>query len=370
MSGRAAALLAPLAPRLGRLPLPGRLRRVLARPLIRAGRKDAALACLGTGRGNAWVLQMRAELALALGQGEAALAHFTAAVAAARSPQLLERLLRTAAQLHGRTPGHAEACAAIAARAAALRPILPAGRASLARLKVRLALATGGLSAAREGAAALVAAGRAGRYASVLRRVAGLDPPVPRPKVFVVGLSRTGTTTLTAALRQFGYLAAHWVNPATGQMLSPEDAALFDAMTDAPVADAVEELADRHPDARFLLTTRPVDSWTRSLLAHMRREHGLADAAALERFVASGAPLLHGGRWAEMYARLLVAPGGLAAAPAAHAARVRARFRHEPARLLEFDLWAGDGWPKLCGFLGLPVPAAPFPRENAAPPGR
>jgi hypothetical protein len=63
-------------------------------------------------------------------------------------------------------------------------------------------------------------------------------------------------------------------------------------------------------------------------------------------------------------------PGGLAEAPAAHAARVRARFRDEPGRLLEFDLWAGDGWPKLCAFLGLPVPATPFPRENAAPSGR
>lgn len=370
MSGGAARLLAPVATGLGRLPMPGRLRRMLARPLIRAGRRDAALACLGAGEADPWVRQMRAELTLAHGQGEAALADFDAAVAAARSPDLLERLLRTAAQLHGRSPRHAEACAAIAGRAATLRPILPGGRAALARLRVRLDLATGGPEAARAGAAALVAAGQAGRYAPILRRAAGLDPPLARPKVFVVGLSRTGTTTLTAALRRLGYLAAHWVNPATGQMLSAEDAALFDAMTDAPVADAVEDLADRYPDARFLLTLRPAESWTRSLLSHMRREHGLADAAAMEHLLRSGAPLLHGGRWAAVYARQLLVPGGLGAAPAAHSARVRARFRDEPGRLLEFDLWAGDGWEKLCGFLDLPVPAEPFPRENTAPSGR
>jgi hypothetical protein len=71
-----------------------------------------------------------------------------------------------------------------------------------------------------------------------------------------------------------------------------------------------------------------------------------------------------------MYARQLLMPGGLAAAQAAHAARVRARFRDEPGRLLEFDLWAGDGLEKLCRFLRVPPPAEPFPRENQAPPGR
>jgi hypothetical protein len=348
--------------------MPPRLRRRLARRLAAAGWRAEALALLGAGPASPWVRQMRAELALSIGRGEEAAAEFAAAVAEAASPLLLERLLRTAAQLHGRRPEHRAACAAIRARAAALRPLLPHRRASLERLAVRLDLAEHGPAAARAGAAALVAAGRAGRYEAVLRRVAGLDPP-RRPKVFVVGLSRTGTTTLTVALRRLGYLAAHWVNPVTGQMLAPEDAALFDAMTDGPVADAVEELADRHPDARFILTLRPAESWVRSLLAHMRREHGVADAAALARLLASGAPLLHGGRWAEVYRRQLLVPGGLPAAPAAHAARVRARFRHEPGRLLEFDLWQGDGWAKLCGFLGLPVPAEPFPHANAASEG-
>ena len=37
-----------------------------------------------------------------------------------------------------------------------------------------------------------------------------------------------------------------------------------------------------------------------------------------------------------------------------------------PDRLLVLDIAAGDGWPELCPFLGVPVPAAPFPHSNAA----
>jgi hypothetical protein len=34
-------------------------------------------------------------------------------------------------------------------------------------------------------------------------------------------------------------------------------------------------------------------------------------------------------------------------------------------RLLVFDV--SEGWVPLCGFLGVPVPGAPFPRTNSAP---
>ena len=32
-----------------------------------------------------------------------------------------------------------------------------------------------------------------------------------------------------------------------------------------------------------------------------------------------------------------------------------------PDRLLVMDIPAGDGWEKLCPFLGVPIPDAPFP---------
>ncbi len=35
-------------------------------------------------------------------------------------------------------------------------------------------------------------------------------------------------------------------------------------------------------------------------------------------------------------------------------------------RLLEVCWEEGDGWPQLCGFLGVPVPDVPFPHSNPA----
>jgi hypothetical protein len=40
---------------------------------------------------------------------------------------------------------------------------------------------------------------------------------------------------------------------------------------------------------------------------------------------------------------------------------------HDRTRLLEFDMFAGDGWEKLCAFVGRQAPSEPFPWENKAP---
>lgn len=49
---------------------------------------------------------------------------------------------------------------------------------------------------------------------------------------------------------------------------------------------------------------------------------------------------------------------------AAH--RVARQFarRHPEASMLEIDVCAGEGWERLCPFLGLPTPGAAFPWEN------
>jgi hypothetical protein len=47
-----------------------------------------------------------------------------------------------------------------------------------------------------------------------------------------------------------------------------------------------------------------------------------------------------------------------------HVRNVKHYFRHRPEDLLVLDICGGDGWEKLCNFLGLSIPEARFPHAN------
>ena len=54
-----------------------------------------------------------------------------------------------------------------------------------------------------------------------------------------------------------------------------------------------------------------------------------------------------------------------AKAHAAHEARVASFFSDKPpGKLLDLDVFSGQGWPELCAFLGKPVRDEPFPYLN------
>jgi hypothetical protein len=43
---------------------------------------------------------------------------------------------------------------------------------------------------------------------------------------------------------------------------------------------------------------------------------------------------------------------------------VEDHFRGREDKLLILDICGGDGWEKLCPFVGKPIPDIPFPHEN------
>jgi tetratricopeptide (TPR) repeat protein len=192
----------------------------------------------------------------------------------------------------------------------------------------------------------------------VFRRGQSVDIKIDsnRAKVFGIGLTKTGTTSLTAALEILGYRTAHYTNGFTNEMLRLEDAVFFDALTDSPVCAMFETLYHMFPFSKFIYTKRSIESWCISKEKHSRRRMMLGD--------------MPGGFYYSLYCRTLWAPHESdVAANRAYEARVRNFFAaNDPTRLLEFDVFAGDGWEKLCSFLGVSAPEQPFPHENAAPP--
>ena len=179
-----------------------------------------------------------------------------------------------------------------------------------------------------------------------------------RPKVFCIGFQKTGTTSLYAALQTIGYRTAAVVGrdwtaerlAAEGPALCVETARDFDAAQDMPWPIFFRELDDAFPGSKFILTVREAERWFASIEGHFGANEG-----EMQAFV---------------YGRDAAAPAGNKAryidTLRAHEVAVRAHFIDRPGDLLVMDLEAGDGWEKLCAFLGAPVPAEPFPARNKA----
>jgi hypothetical protein len=184
--------------------------------------------------------------------------------------------------------------------------------------------------------------------------------------VIGAGWGRTGTFSLKHALERLG-LRTHHMHEV---FLHPEQSEQFlaaargyadwdliyrdyDATVDWPGAAFWRELADAYPDAKVLLSTRPADEWYESYAATVRQ------------------PLLDGGlgTWSDMVREVVIerefcGAGDdreqLIAAFERHIDEVVSSVAAE--RLLVFEV--GEGWDRLCDFLGLPVPGEPFPHRN------
>ena len=189
-----------------------------------------------------------------------------------------------------------------------------------------------------------------------------------RPYVFGVGFHKTGTSSLAAALRALGYRTIH--GDPTGEphrgdegrtlleKIAREDYDLptlhsYDAFTDNPYFSIWRPLAERHPDAKFILTVRDREGWIESCVRYYR-----------------GRRIRPMRRW--MFGDHSDPSSSTAARTAwlarydAHNEAVRAYFCGGSGRLLTMDITAGDGWGLLCPFLGTAVPAKPFPHQNVS----
>ncbi|MFF7725345.1 sulfotransferase family protein [Streptomyces sp. NPDC008001] len=187
-----------------------------------------------------------------------------------------------------------------------------------------------------------------------------------RPKVFGIGLSRTGTLSLTEALHTLGHDVAHYpADPATYATLLAGTARFplldrYDGITDITVVPYYQDLDLLWPGAKFVLTVREEEGWLRSCEEHWKRP------------VASKAG--HGPHYPDLQRFLRSAVYGCHAfcrerfrgVARRHVAGVLRHFAGRDDDLLVLDVAAGEGYERLAPFLGAPVPAEPFPRRNGA----
>jgi hypothetical protein len=106
--------------------------------------------------------------------------------------------------------------------------------------------------------------------------------PLHRPKVFVIGLSKTGTTSVGDALERLCYARKGWEDIRSRFLfrsylkgdISPFVALTryYDAFEDVPWALVYHDMARMYPDAKFILTLRANDQdWLKSIKGHTAR---------------------------------------------------------------------------------------------------
>ena len=201
-------------------------------------------------------------------------------------------------------------------------------------------------------------------------------------EVIGAGFGRTGTMSLKVALEELGFgpcyhmieLFGHpehvpmWDAASRGKPVDWEE--LFNgyrATTDWPACSFYEELMERYPDAKVILTVRDPDRWYESTYNTI---YNIRKMVSSPIFRLAGLFRPGMGLAARMNDRLIWEDTfGGSLEDRGHAIRVFERHNEEveervpPEKLLVYEV--NEGWEPLCNFLGVEVPEnRPFPHLN------
>ena len=210
-------------------------------------------------------------------------------------------------------------------------------------------------------------------------------------KIIGAGFGRTGTMSLKAALEELGFgpcyhmaevfehpeHADFWEAAWRGEPTADWEGVLgdYEATVDWPACTFYEELLERHPDAKVLLSVRDPERWYESVRDTIYELTRLSTRSLFSRVSLAFLPLLRFGTFtirpwqiAEEIVLQGTFGGKFEDKPHAigvfnrHTEEVRRRVPKE--RLLVYDV--KEGWGPLCEFLGVEAPDKPFPRLNDA----
>ena len=195
-------------------------------------------------------------------------------------------------------------------------------------------------------------------------------------KIICVGIGKTGTTSISKALRHLGYTVFdweehvfdfqdHWVD--VFQNFAQLDVKRVykhaDAVVDARGNFFWEEILEAYPDSKVILSKREEDSWLKSLVNQLQ----VFEAVISRRFLAVLSPTSRKQIFI-LYSHLTAILGS---ADPKSACVLRTRYRMHnhrvkslvpPEKLLVYNV--KQGWKPLCDFLGCEVPTVAFPHEN------
>jgi hypothetical protein len=209
-------------------------------------------------------------------------------------------------------------------------------------------------------------------------------------KVIGAGFGRTGTWSLKAALEVLGFgpcyhmteVFAHpghadfWSSAWRGEPVDWEGVlGGYEATVDWPACTFYEELMERHPEAKVLLSVRDPEPWYESTRSTIYELSMLLESSPIARLIFGLISLLvfggfAGGRSSIVNDTIWQGTFDGRFEDKAYAIEVFERHNEEvkrrvpSERLLVYEVT--EGWVPLCEFLGVPEPEETFPHLNDA----
>ncbi len=178
-------------------------------------------------------------------------------------------------------------------------------------------------------------------------------------KVFGIGLSKTGTSSLAHALKLLDYNIKDCPGVTTyakGDIASIDQNILanHDALTDTPIPSLYQELDKKYPGSKFILTIREMNGWLKSCKKQFNQKSADKQSDAQNNLFLDlyGTTVFDEDKFKQSYLDFVE--------------RVKIYFKDRPNDLLIIDVIKGEGWEKLCPFLDKPLPHIPFPKTNVS----
>ncbi len=173
-------------------------------------------------------------------------------------------------------------------------------------------------------------------------------------KVFGIGFQKTGTMSLAGVVLALGYSLSYknawWkTDPDLAEHIEDlafEAAEKSDAFVNNPWPMLYQQLDEKYPGSKFILTIRDEQEWLESARRHFSgiKRPEIPWIYGVEGFDGNEDVFL------ERYRR--------------HNAEVQEYFKDRPADLLVIDVTKNPEWKPICDFLGKPVPERSFPHAN------
>ena len=168
-------------------------------------------------------------------------------------------------------------------------------------------------------------------------------------KIFSLGLTKTGTTSLHHALTTLKIKSTHSMDHARAIDKSIREGKLglstipnIQAVTGGTVWHQHLQILDQqYPGSKFILPVRNINDWLISIKRHTIKHNQSAKIARL------------------------FDPDQLRQQYHDHVSKVKKYFEQRPQDLLILNVTGGEGYEKLCPFLGIPIRRGKFPHKNS-----